>query len=288
MVTLLQGTMSNASTPTSGFPTHTGNAFGLYRAEPRNFLFGFLAQATVAILFLVALYLGRDAGPKPQPGTLLANIGPISFPYSSNESGGHGGGGDHDIIAASRGAVPKMTLVDQLTPPAAVLRNLDPKLPEPPSVMSLAAVRLPQIGQLGDPLVQVQGPPSNGPGGGGGIGNGCCSGVGPKDGPGFGPYDQGMVFSPGKGGVTAPHPIYTPDPDYSDDARRSKLQGAVILWMVIGPDGRPRNIRVQQQLGMGLDEKALEAVSKWRFQPATLNGQPVAVQINVEVSFRLY
>ena len=278
--------MSNASV--SGFPALTGAAFGLYRAEPRNFLLGFLAQAMVAILLIVALYVGRGRTRIPQSGTIFAKISPISFPYSPRESGGHGGGGDHDILAASRGALPKMTLEDQLTPPAAVLRNLDPKLPEPPSVMALSAVQLPQSGPLGDPLTMAQGPPSNGPGGGGGIGEGCCGGVGPKDGPGFGPYDRGIVFSPGRGGVTAPRPIYAPDPDYSDAARRAKWQGSVILWMVVGADGRPRDIRVQQQLGMGLDEKALEAVSKWRFQPATLNGQPVAVQINVEVSFRLY
>ena len=62
----------------------------------------------------------------------------------------------------------------------------------------------------------------------------------------------------------------------------------MLLWLVVAPNGRPRNIRVQRSLGMGLDEKAIEAVSQWRFQPATLNGQLVAAQINVEVSFRLY
>jgi periplasmic protein TonB len=107
-------------------------------------------------------------------------------------------------------------------------------------------------------------------------------------GPGFGPYDEGQVFWPGKSGVTAPRPIYDPDPEYSDAARRAKYQGSVLLWLVVGPNGRPRNLRVQRSLGMGPDEKALDAVSQWRFQPATLNGQPIAVQINVEVSFRLY
>jgi periplasmic protein TonB len=61
-----------------------------------------------------------------------------------------------------------------------------------------------------------------------------------------------------------------------------------LLWLVIGPEGLPQNIRVQRSLGMGLDEKAIAAVSRWRFQPATFNSQPVAVEINVEVSFRLY
>jgi periplasmic protein TonB len=62
----------------------------------------------------------------------------------------------------------------------------------------------------------------------------------------------------------------------------------VSLWMVVGLDGRAHNIRVQRSLGMGLDQKAIDAVNRWRFEPATLNGKPVAVEIAVEVNFRLY
>jgi TonB family protein len=90
------------------------------------------------------------------------------------------------------------------------------------------------------------------------------------------------------GGVSAPRPIYDPDPEYSEQARQAKYQGAVLLWVVVGPDGRPRDIRVQRSLGMGLDEKAIEAVKQWRFEPARKDGQPVAVQVNIEVNFRLY
>jgi protein TonB len=273
----------------SGFPTLFNEGRGLYRENPQNFMFGFLAEAiAVGMLIAIAAYGGRNSGIAPRLGAAIESIGPISFPFSTDERGGHGGGGDHSKLAASKGALPRMTLDDQLTPPEAVPLNANPKLPEPPSLMALTGVRLSQLGQLGDPLMAAQAPPSNGPGGGGGIGSGCCSGVGPKSGPGFGPYDQGNVFMPGKGGVTAPVPIYDPDPDYSDAARRAKYQGSVILWLVVGPDGRPRDLRVQRSLGMGLDEKALAAVSQWKFQPATLNGQPVAVQINVEVNFRLY
>jgi len=214
------------------------------------------------------------------------NIGPISF--LPDDPGGHGGGGTHDKMAAVRGAMPKLTLEDPLTPAEAVPLNRDPKLPELPSVMALSDVKMPQLAQLGDPLSAVQGPPSNGPGGGGGIGSGCCGGVGPKTGPGFGPFDDGKVFRPGRGGVTQPRPIYDPDPDYSDAARKANYQGSILMWLVVGPEGRPHNIRAQRSLGMGLDEKAVAAVNTWRFQPATLNGQPVAVEVNVEVRFRLY
>jgi TonB family protein len=61
-----------------------------------------------------------------------------------------------------------------------------------------------------------------------------------------------------------------------------------VLWVVVGPDGRPRDVRVSRSLGLGLDEKAMDAVRSWKFEPARKDGQPVAVQINVEVNFRLY
>lgn len=88
--------------------------------------------------------------------------------------------------------------------------------------------------------------------------------------------------------MTVPQVIYSPEPSFSDEARKSKTQGVVTLILVVGKDGHTYNIRVGQSLGMGLDEKAIEAVSRWRFRPATLNGEPVATQIAVEVDFRLY
>jgi TonB family protein len=88
--------------------------------------------------------------------------------------------------------------------------------------------------------------------------------------------------------VSAPRAVYAPDPEYSEEARKAKWQGTVVLWVVIGPDGKPRDVRVQRSLGMGLDEKAIEAVRTWKFDPAKKDGQPVAVQVNVEVNFRLY
>ena len=88
-------------------------------------------------------------------------------------------------------------------------------------------------------------------------------------------------------GVTAPDPIYSPEPNLSEEARKAKAQGAVVLLLVVGKDGHPYNIRLGQSLGMGLDEKAVEALSRWRFRPATLHGQPVATQIAVQVDFHL-
>ncbi len=88
-------------------------------------------------------------------------------------------------------------------------------------------------------------------------------------------------------GVSAPKLLKHPEPEYSAKAREAKYEGVCVLWLVVGTDGIPRDIRVARSIGMGLDEKAIEAIKRWTFQPALKDGQPVAVQINVEVSFRL-
>ncbi len=87
--------------------------------------------------------------------------------------------------------------------------------------------------------------------------------------------------------ATPPEATYSPDPEYSKEARKAKYQGTNLLWLIVGPDGRPRNIKVIRSLAMGLDEQAIKAVSKWRFKPATKDGKPVPVFIEVEFKFRL-
>jgi protein TonB len=235
--------------------------------------------------------------PPPQEVTLLApspdQYMPISKKKNDQLSGG-GGGGDRDKLQAPKGKLPKFAM-EQITPPAVVIRNEHPKLTAEPTVVMPPQVKLPlaaNMPNLGDPLSKLPaGPPSNGTGSGGGIGSGHGGGVGSGEGGGVGPgmgggYGGG-VFKVG-GGVSAPKVIDAPDPDYSEEARKAKYQGTCILWLIVGPDGRPRDLKVARTLGMGLDQKAIEAVRKWRFEPAKMNGQPVAVQINVEVNFRLY
>ncbi|HUR37286.1 MAG TPA: energy transducer TonB [Terriglobales bacterium] len=212
-----------------------------------------------------------------------------ALPPAPDLSGGGGGGGDRSKLEASQGALPKPSL-QQITPPAAVIRNDQAKLEVPPSIVVPPNLVSPALPNIGDPTSRVS-VASNGTGSGGGIGAGDGGGIGAGTGRGLGPGTGGGtgggVFRVG-GGVTAPRAIYSPDPDYSEEARKAKVQGAVVLWMVVGQDGRPRDIRVQRSLGMGLDEKAMEAVRTWRFQPAMKDGQAVSVQINVEVMFRLY
>lgn len=89
------------------------------------------------------------------------------------------------------------------------------------------------------------------------------------------------------GGVSAPRAIYSPDPEYSERARKAGYGGTCVLGLIVGSNGLPRDIRVTRALGLGLDEKALEAVRSWRFNPAMKDGVPVSVLINVEVSFHV-
>jgi len=174
-----------------------------------------------------------------------------------------------------------------------VIRNDNPKLPVEPTVVVPPQIKLASnMPNLGNPMANVpSGPPSNGTGSGGGIGSGSGGGVGSGTGPGVGPGRGGGigggVFRVG-GGVSAPRALDTPDPEYSEEARKAKYQGTCVLWLIVGPDGKPRDIKVARALGMGLDQKAIEAVRNWKFEPAMKDGKPVAVQINVEVNFRLY
>jgi TonB family protein len=85
-----------------------------------------------------------------------------------------------------------------------------------------------------------------------------------------------------------PHLVNPVDPEYSREARKNKITGIVGLWLVVGPDGRPHEVLLVRSLGYGLDEEAIKAVKKWKFSPATRDGQPVAVQINANVDFHLY
>lgn len=288
----LSGTGS--ARPRDFMPSLYGLGQGTYGVQPSNFLLSFVVHSlAVALLLMSGMFVVQhQAEIKKNVVSLVGSAGLSDYvlPISGKAAGGGGGGGDRDKLEASLGKLPKKSL-SQITPPAAVIRNPDPKLAvEPTVVMPPIPVAEPNVAALGDPK-GVNGPASNGTGSGGGIGSGSGGGVGSGRGPGVGPGWGGGIgggaYRVG-GGVGAPRPLYTPDPEYSEEARKAKYQGVVVLWVVIGPDGRVKDMRVQRSLGLGLDEKAMEAVKQWKFDPARKDGQPVAVQINVEVNFRLY
>jgi len=280
-----------AAQPADGLTTIFGTTTATYGVDKRSFYLSFLINtlATVVAVYSSYYVATHTQEIKKQITLAAVEISPYVLPPSKTDSGGGGGGGDRDKLAAPKGSLPKQSR-EQFTPPAVVIRNDNPKLPVEPTVVA-PQVMVPNIANLGDPLSKVIGPPSNGTGSGGGIGSGSGGGVGSGRGPGVGPgWGGGIGGGPYRvgGGVSAPRILYAPDPEYSEEARKAKYQGTVVLWVVVGPDGRPRDIRIQRSLGLGLDEKAMEAVRTWKFDPARKDGQPVAVQINVEVNFRLY
>lgn len=275
-------------------PSLFGEGYGLYRTRRITFVFSFLAHAlAVVVLLLSGRFLATHRHEIRQEVIgIVAEVSPYILPPSASKTGGGGGGGDRDKLAASKGALPRSSR-EQLAPPAVVVRNENPELPVEPTVVLPPDIRLslPQTGVLGDPLSSIVGPPSSGTGSGGGIGSGSGGGVGSGHGPGVGPGRGGGIgggpYRVG-GGVSSPRIIYAPDPEFSEEARKAKYEGTVVLWLVVGPDGRTHDIRIHRSLGMGLDERAIEAIRQWRFEPGRKDGIPVAVMINVEVNFRLY
>ena len=203
--------------------------------------------------------------------------------------GGGGGGGDRSPTPPSKGRLPRAS-DKQFTPPMAVIRNLNPKLPMEPTIIAPPdAVPQVNMNQYGDPLAKL-GLPSNGPGSGGGIGTGSGGGVGSGRGAGYGPGSGGGVgggvYRIG-GGVSAPKLVFKVEPEYSEEARKAKFQGTVVLYVVVDEKGNPRDLKVVRPLGLGLDQKAMEAVMKWKFNPGLKDGKPVPVAAQIEVNFRL-
>jgi len=202
-----------------------------------------------------------------------------------------GGGGQNQAAPSQLGRLPRPAL-RVFTPPVVEIRNFDPKLPIEPTILAPPETPMPivNIELWGDPT-GILGTRSGGPGKGGGLGTGDNGGVGSGHGPGAGPGNNGGVGGPGleaaRGVFIAPVLLVKTEPAYSEEARKDKIQGTVILVVEIDSNGRPRDIRVRRPLGFGLEERAIDAVGRWRFRPAYRNGKPVPCSAEVEVNFRL-
>jgi TonB family protein len=213
------------------------------------------------------------------------------LPKGAKKAGGGGGGGERNPIPASRGKLPKFSWT-QFTPPA-VKPPDNAKLAMTPTVLGPPDLKLPSpnMANWGDPLAKAI-TDSSGPGSGAGIGSGCCGGVGSGQGGGVGPGNGwgtgGGYPSAGTNGYGDITCIYCPQPAYSDEAVKTKFQGTVLVHVLVTPDGRAANIRIVKGIGMGLDEKVIEAVRTWRFKPSTgPNGKPTTAVVDIEVGFRL-
>ncbi len=258
---------------------------------------GISTAVNLSILAVLLFFVGKKIieAVKPPLTATAIDVGTFELkaPKAGVAAGGGGGGGSHDIVNPIKGKLPKIEDKPMTPPQVPVLDN--PKIP----IESAIAVQknitlpdnptLPNIGVTKSPNVALA---SNGQGGGAGMGTGYGGGLGSGTGNGFGPGTGGNtgggLYRIG-GGVSAPVPIFSPDAEFSDEARRAKYQGICLISLIVDAQGNPQNPRVIRALGMGLDEKALEAVRKYKFKPAMKDGRtPVPVMITIEVNFRLY
>lgn len=268
-------------------PSLFGDTSNPYQVRPYNFAYSLLAHAAALALLL---YLGTvtvRVVNNPH-GPIISLLAPdLTLPPAATKAGGGGGGGARELTPASKGTPPKPSL-EQIAPPTVHVVQ-SPKLAIDPTVI-VPRVALPSSNTIGD-LKGILGPASDGTGSGSGVGNGSGGGAGSGNGRGVGPGSiagiGGGIYHIG-GGVSRPELVSKTDPEFSDEARKAKYQGTVTLNVVVGPDGRVHDARVVIPLGMGLDEKAIESVKHWTFQPAKKDGHPVAVYAQIQVDFRLY
>lgn len=264
-------------------------------AVKRNpWAWGIATTINVAVLLVLLFLVGKKIIEATKPPLVATNIDLTDFKGlpAANKAGGGGGGGDHSLIDPTKGKLPKLEK-NPITPPqvqtvekpllpmdAAINVQKELTLPDNPL--------LPNIGMKNSVNVQLA---SNGQGSGSGMGTGSGGGLGSGNGNGYGPGSGGNagggLYSIG-GGVSSPVLVYHVEAEFSDEARRAKYQGVVIVSIIVGRDGIPQNPRVVRPLGMGLDEKALEAIKQYRFKPAMKGNTPVPVMMNVEIDFRLY
>ncbi len=256
-------------------------------------------SSTVNILIvLFAIWLGiktvvKIVAPKVQTTNIDVGNFDLKAPKAGVAAGGGGGGGSHDIVDPIKGKLPPR-MKDPVTPPMTPVLD-QPKLAVPSAINVQQNIQLPDnpnlpnIGMTTSANVKLA---SDGQGGGSGMGRGYGGGMGSGTGNGFGPGQGGNagggLYQIG-GGVSAPSLVFGPEAEFSDEARRAKYQGVCLISVIVDAQGNPQDPRVVRALGMGLDEKALEAVRKYKFKPAMKDGRtPVPVRITIEVNFRLY
>jgi protein TonB len=185
-------------------------------------------------------------------------------------------------IPPTAGHLPKLAQ-EQIVPPKAP-PTIPPKLAVEPTVVVQPDLKMTNntMPNMGSPTSSLKGF-SMGNGGGGGIGSGNGNGIGP----GSGGNTGGGVYHVG-GGVKPPVLLSSPDPEFSEEARKAKFSGNVEVYLIVDENGNPTHVKVARPIGMGLDEKAVEAVRQYKFKPAMKDGKPVKVDMYVDVNFQIF
>jgi protein TonB len=246
-------------------PVATGSAIVIY---------GLLI---LLIAFLLAKKVHFAAPTKTNLVTDLT-VPPLAPPKAAAMGGG---GGQRGPTPVTKGTPPKFADTQIVPPNKPPL--VEPKIKIMPTIEVQQDVKMassiPQIGVANSPIVGM----SLGNGSGTGLGSGNGSGLGPGSGgnTGGGPRRIG-------GGVSSPEVIYSVEPEFSEEARKAKVAGNVLVNLWVGTNGLPSHVHVIRGVGMGLDEKAVEAVRQYKFKPAMENGKPVLVELNIEVNFQIF
>jgi periplasmic protein TonB len=272
-------------------PVAVKEIWGFYGGQEKRagFTSILIHGAAIALLLFLGTNKAVQQAVKQQIDLIAPDIAPYKPTVKQDAMHGGGGGGDRSPTPVSKGNLPKLAK-RQFVPPM-IVHDPDPKLVMDPTLIIQPDANIPKVNsdQLGDPLAK-SGLASNGFGSGGGMGSGRGGGIGPGSGPGFGPGSGGGMGGGAYrigGGVSPPSILFKVEPEYSEEARKAKFQGTVLLYVVVDEKGNPRDIKILRPLGLGLDQKAVEAVEKWKFTPGKKDGKPVPVQAQIEVNFRL-
>ena len=263
--------------------------------KPNPWAIGISTTVNIAILVVLLFFVGKQIIQTIRPALTATDIdvGEFNAPKAANLAGGGGGGGEHSIADPIKGKLPKIEKDPVVPPQVQTVDNpklaMDAAIDVQKNIILPDNPMLPNIGMKNSANVRLD---SNGSGGGGGMGTGSGGGLGSGNGNGYGPGTGGNtgggLYHVG-GSISAPVALNSVEAEFSDEARRAKYQGVCLISVIVDAQGNPQNPRIVRALGMGLDEKALEAVRKYKFRPAMKDGKtPVPVMITVEVNFRLY
>jgi TonB family protein len=249
--------------------------------KPNPWAIGISTTVNVTFLLIVLFLMGRkiiETMNKPHLQATPIDVTDWNAPKASISAGG--GGGSPDKIEAIKGKIP----------PRAKDLDVAPKLDEPPlptidvqnDIIIPDNMRLPNFGVSNSANVKLA---SGGNGSGMGLGSGNGDGYGSGSG-----WNIGGGLARVGGGVSAPEVTHHVDPEFSDEARRAKYQGVCIVTLIVDAQGNPQNPHVTRALGMGLDEKAIDAIKQFKFKPAYDKDKKktVAVMVSIEINFRLY